>query len=182
MKSLIPIFSFLLFISSCTSPYVTEIQIIDSLSVSLEKAKIQLKSLDTGMVFRNMREVEKNVGLIVKHKDSIGKEEVILVEEYQIIRRNYEKLTVKLPTFYEDIETIPVQLSNLKKDLSKNLIPDEKAHEYLANEMTAAESMIEAVTALNKSLDNLNKRFDVSQEKILHLIQSLDSTTVEKES
>lgn len=182
MKALIPLLSVFLFFFSCTSPYVAEIQIIDSLSVSLERAAAQLKDLDTGRVNRNMQDVVRNVKTIVKHKDSISKEDVIMVEEYQIIKRNYEKLMVKMPRLYEDIETIPVQLTNLKKDLSKNLIPDEKAHEFVANEATAAESMIKAITDMKASIDNLNKRFDVSQEKILHLIQSLDTAAVEKAS
>ena len=88
----------------------------------------------------------------------------------------------RLFVIYEEIETIPVQLENLKSDLSKNLIPKEKAKKFLTVEYMAAESLISGIETLNQAMDELDMSFPESREKILHLIQTIDTTTTVPEA
>lgn len=175
MKLLLPVLTLLLFGTSCSNNYQAEITAIDGLIVRLDSAKQLLQLLDTGRVFGRMDDMEKNVKLISTYADSINREEALVIEEYRVLKRAYEKSVKNVQFIYEDIETIPVQLENLKKDLSKNLVEPDKAQAYLLNETLAAESVFEAISDAYNQVANMENRYHISQEKILHLIQTLDN-------
>lgn len=164
---------------SCKSPYVSEIAGIDSLLVALDSAKIKLHKLDTGLVYQRIREANKNLNFITNKVDSVNKEQGIALDTYHNSRKYYSRLSERFPALFEQVETIPMQLKNLRNDLSKNLIEKDLAEKYYTNELTAAHSVIENIDQITERMVSLNESYEQSREKILLLIQSVDTTNTE---
>ena len=174
MRTLTLITVLLLFASSCSTKYETEIAKIDNWLVNLDSAKKQLHSMDTGLVYKRIVMSDKNLAIIFKTKDTIERSYAFLIDDYANCKKLYGKIAQKFPSLFEEIETIPRQLENLKTDLSKNLIEKEKVDGYMLNEGMAAENIIRIIKESETSINNLDAVFNESHEKILHLIQTLD--------
>lgn len=176
MRILTLLTTLIIFVSSCSTKYETEIAQIDDLLIRLDSAKKQLHSMDTGLVYKRIKMCDKNLSIIFTTKDTIDKSNAFLIDDYGNVKKMYGRVAQKFPRLFEDIETIPRQLENLKTDLSKNLIEEDKAKEYMLNEGVAAESIIQIIQQSETQIDNLNSVFTESHEKILHLIQTIDDS------
>ena len=165
-------------LTACKSPYVSEISEIDSLLVELDSAKKILYMQDTGKAFERIRVVEQNIAKLYRRMDTVSPEEAIVIGNYANFRKYYSKWVKRFPTYFESIETIPVQLKNLRTDLTKNLIPEDKVDGYFNNEKKAAGELVKGIHDMKSNFDFMDMSFDSNHEKILHLIQSLDTTAV----
>jgi hypothetical protein len=154
---------------------VAEIQEIDSLTNALANAKIQLSKMDTGKANANTKQCEADLKVLFALKIPVDKEEAFVVDDYNNILKSYKKLSMRLPVLLEEIETVPRQLENLRKDLKNNLIVKEKAEKFVVHEHMAAEAVVTGINDISKSYSMLDQSFQVSREKILHLIQTLDT-------
>ena len=68
-----------------------------------------------------------------------------------------------------------MQLTNLKTDLSKNLIEEEKIEEYVKNESEMARALFESIIKMDKGMNKINEPYLETEEKIILLIQRLES-------
>lgn len=169
--------SFILF--SCSRVHEAGIKSIDSLLVELDSARIRLYKLDTGKVYRHIRQIENEVKTVVSQGKAVTKENALILEKYNNARKGYSKFAERFPILFEEIETIPAQLRNLRSDLSKNLIEKEEAVLYLSKEIMAATALIQTIEGIESGIVRMDALFDESKEKVLHLIQSAD--TLKKE-
>ena len=176
MKNVIVLFLGVIGLQACSTKFTQEIAEIDRLLFSLDSAKVVMMSWDTGKVYRRIKTVENKVGYFIQHNDSASKETAILIDEYSNCQKYYRKMSMRFPAMFENIETIPMQLENLKTDLSKNLIEEEKAMQYLSTEKLAAEGLLESVRMIDNRFPSLDSTFEQTHEKILHLIQAIDSS------
>ena len=147
---------------------------IDSLLVVLDSSKTVLYNLDTGLVYKRINTCARNLNYIYNNKDSVSKEQAFVIDDYALCRKYYGKFAQKFPRLFDEIETVPRQLEYLKKDLSKNLIAKDKADKFLYDEQLAAEIIIESIFKMAIRFESLDKSFEESHEKILHLIQTID--------
>ena len=161
---------------ACGTKFEEEIAVIDRLQASLDSAKIAVYKWDTGKVYKRITQIEYNVAYIANNKDTLSRDDAFLIDEYSNCRKYYMKMSMKFPAIYENIETLPMQLKNLKKDLSKNLIEKEKATEYLLNEEEMAFGLLENIIVIDRRFESLDATYDSSHEKIIHLIQTIDSS------
>lgn len=178
MKALFTLILAISLFASCSNSYVSEIKTIDSLLISLDSSRSVLYGLDTGLIYQRIRTSTNNINYIFNHNDSVNREQAFIMEDYVLSRKYYSRMAQKFPRLFEDIETVPRQLENLKKDLSKDLIPKDKAPKYIMEEKIAAESMIVSINQIAQRLESLDKTYIESHEKILHLIQTIDSLEV----
>ncbi len=163
-------------LTSCSNSYSPEIKVIDSLLVALDSSKTVLYNLDTGQVYRRIKTCTRNINYIYNNDDTVNREQAFFIDDYSLCRKYYGKIAQKFPRLFEEIETVPKQLENLKRDLSKNLISQDKAAKFLAEEQRAAEIIVENILQIAERFKSLDKSFIESHEKILNLIQTIDSS------
>ncbi len=179
MKNLILVFTALITIASCSNKFSEEIKEINSMMASLDSAKEVLYSIDTGKVFSRIKEIESTLQRIIEVNDSVNKEEALLIDDYMLNKKYYTRISGRFNSLFEHIETIPMQLKNLKSDLSKDLIEKEKASQYLENEKMATESVLRSIRLINERLIGLNEEYDKTYEKVLILIQKKEEAKVD---
>jgi hypothetical protein len=178
MKTFITLILAVSLFASCSNSYTSEIKTIDSLLISLDSSRNLLYAMDTGLVYKRIQTCTDNINYIFNHNESVNREQAFIIDDYSLCRKYYSKFAQKFPRLFDDIETVPRQLENLRKDLSKDLIPKEKASKFLIEEQLAAESMIESINQMAQRFESLDRSFIDSHEKILHLIQTIDSSEV----
>ena len=122
MRRLIFVIPVLLILARCSSPYKSEIRQLDSLLVLLDSAKTVVHKLDSGLIFERKRNSFQNLAIISSITDTLSREDVFLLDKYSSYLKAYNKWSTRLMALYGEVEVIPMQLINLKKDLSKNLI------------------------------------------------------------
>ena len=175
MRKLIFALPVLLIFARCSSPYTSEIAQLDSLLTLLDSAKTVLHKVDSGLIFQRKRASLHNMSVISTTTDTLTREDIFLLDTYASYSKGYKKWSTRIVALYEEVETIPMQLRNLKKDLSKNLIPTDKSAQYMRNESDMARLVIEAVFKLDEGVKRNNAPYIETEEKILLLIQRLES-------
>ena len=175
MRRLIFVIPVLLILAQCSSPYKSEIRQLDSLLVLLDSAKTIVHKLDSGLIFERKRNTFRNLAIISTMTDTLAREDVFLLDKYSSYLKAYNKWSSRLIALYEEVEVIPMQLINLKKDLSKNLIEKERSVGYMKNEMEMARLVIQAVFTLDEGLRKNNEVYIETEEKVILLIQRLES-------
>ena len=160
--------------SSCNTEYETELATIDSLLVKLDSARSILYTIDTTTAFQRLESAEENIRLIQGMGIALSREDLFLLDEYNSNRKAYSRWNARLSIFYEEIETIPVQLRNLRRDLSRILIEREEAGKFMNSESTAVLAITTGITDMSKRFALLDKSFPPLQEKILNLIVKLE--------
>jgi len=179
-KVLIFLFPLLLSVNACKNPHETRIQEIETLMFALDSAKTVLHNMDTGMVIRRYRSCNENLQRISALADTVGRDDVFLIDEYARYQKAYRKALEKIGPFFEEIEVLPMQLENLKKDLSKNLIDEKQATSFLKNESHAAITLSQVIFQMSNGLQSIDADFIVCEEKILHLIERLEALKTRK--
>ncbi|HAW52156.1 MAG TPA: hypothetical protein DCX54_07500 [Flavobacteriales bacterium] len=175
MRKLIFVIPVLLIFARCSSHYKGEIAQLDSLITLLDSAKNVVHKLDSGLLFQRKRAVFHNLAVISSTTDTLSRDDVFLLDTYSSYLKAYNKWSSRLLALYEEVETIPMQLKNLKLDLSKNLIPKEQAEKYVKNESEMARLVIEAVFKLDRGFRDNNEPYIETEEKVLLLIKRLES-------
>ncbi|MEQ8324830.1 MAG: hypothetical protein RIC15_03795 [Vicingaceae bacterium] len=175
MRKFIFIIPLTLLFAQCSTPYTAEISRIDSLITLMDSAKVLVSKVDSGIVHQRRRLCEKNMKRIVELTDTVSREEVFMLDRYGAFQKAYTKWGSKMGLLSEEVEVIPVQLRNLRTDLSKNLIPQEKVRTYLENEEFAAVAVYQTCQQMYTGLQSIDKAYLEAEEKVLLLIQRLES-------
>lgn len=174
MRNLIFLLPLLALFVKCSTPYQSEIKEIDSLLVVLDSAKFILNQVDYEVLLETKAHGEAKFIRLNELVDTVGKKEAILLDQYGALLKAYRKWGEKYPAFEEYVEVIPMQLKNLKKDLSNNLLDPDEAIIYLENESIATMSIYESINQMYSGLNSIEESFQQYDEKVLHLIQRLE--------
>lgn len=175
MRKLIFILPLALIFARCSNPYQGKISEIDSLLVLMDSAKMVMNKLDTGLIFERRLSVRNNVNLIAALKDSLSKDDVIFLDQYSAYYKTYNKWGLKVNSLYDECHVIPMQLSNLRNDMAKKLIEPEKAEQYFSIEKQNSLTVFNMVMQLDEGLKSINGPFLLTEEKVILLIQRLES-------
>ena len=174
-KALVFILPLLFSLNACKNPHEARIQEIETLLFALDSAKTVLHKMDTGLIFKRNRDCNARINSINRLADTVSRDAVFLIDEYARYQKAYRKAIQKIYPFFEEIEVLPMQLENLKQDLSKNLIDDNQAAQYLKNESVAAITLSQVIFQMDNGLNSIDSAYIVCEEKILHLIERLEA-------
>ena len=161
------------FIASCTSPHQGYINQVDSLNVLVDSSEKMFLSIDTSLVYGNLRTAESNFQEVSAYYDTLTREIAFLLDEYYSYKKAYKKWGGKIKPFYDEFEVVRMQLEDLKTDLEKDLIPQEKIDEYYEHEMLHIHDMMEIVVSMKTGLELIHPKFDAANEKVSLLLDSL---------
>jgi len=156
MKKVFFIFLFLPFVfTACkNTKHVKEIASIDSLKIVIDSVEKQLNIIDTTMVKSVVKEYSENSEQIRdyfkdedKNDDSIWK----AITSYGILKKPLKNFIKDFPGFYSEISFSKKQLIDLKADIKKSKIKEEKISKYTKEE---AEAVNELRVQVNGSIIN----------------------------
>jgi len=175
MSKIIFIIPLILILTRCSTPYQGEVAQIDSLLVLMDSAKSVVYKIDTGLMFQRTIQMQNNLAKLSSLVDTLPKKYLLDINNYSMYYKAYRTWSSRIGTLYEEVEVIPMQLTNLRTDLSKNLIEKEKVAEHLKNETEMARLIIESVKRLDVGLKKINQPYIDTEEKVILLIQRLES-------
>ena len=175
MRNLIFAIPLLLILARCSSPNQGEIAQLDSLLVLMDSAKSVVHKLDSGLIFQRRTQINKNLYKISASADTMPREDIFLIDKYSSYFKAYSKWSGQIEMLYDEVEIVPMQLTNLKTDLSKNLIEEEKIAEYVKTESEMARVLIESIMKMDMGMKKINEPYIETEEKIILLIQRLES-------
>ncbi len=161
------------FMTSCQSPHQSYIDQIDSLQVLVDSSEQMFQSIDTSLVYGNLRTAESNFEEVSNYYDTLTRDVAFLLDEYYAYRKAYKKWGGKIKPFYDEFEVVRMQLEDLKTDLKKDLVPADKIQEYYDHEMIHVNDMMEIVVSMKTGLELIHPKFELSDQKISTLLDSL---------
>lgn len=151
-------------VMACTSNVNQEqIKKIDSLIVTLEHSQKRMDSLDFEEIAEKKEKIEEHIHFIQKnYRDTMSKYLADNLSEYKMTEEEIKKIVLDNREKVEmELEKSIEQLQNLKADIRNNLLEEEQAEAYYADEEDAAKKMNQATDKVVKSYHRSQKRFKI---------------------
>lgn len=180
MRLLIPIFLITLIFHNCGTKYEAEIHEIDSLLVVMDSTRKTIKLVNGEMIRERHMYCIDRMNYLGSLTDTLGRKDAFLLDHFGGVCKAYRKWNEKFKNLEKHVEVVPQQLQNLRKDLSKNLIDSAEAAAYLKNEKEAVGSLHQTVADMERGLRSIEERYHEYDQKILLLIQKLESAQKEE--
>jgi hypothetical protein len=134
-----------LFFTSCGgNQFSDKINVLDSLSLEVERLIDSIEIADTASYIIAHKTIEKDLKHIQKGlKDTVTQEEARFLSDYKMIRKSLGNFTDKIKALHQELIYTQKQLNSLSKDLRRGYIEASKADEYFSIEVTSAQTVLE---------------------------------------
>ncbi|KAB1063361.1 hypothetical protein [Salibacter halophilus] len=151
-------------VMACTSNVNQEqIDKIDSLIVTLEHSQKRMDSLNFQEIAEKKEKIEEHIDFIHNnYHDTLSKYLANNLSEYKMTEEEIKKIVLDNREKVEmELDKSIEQLENLKADIQNNLLEEEQAKAYYADEEEAAKKMNQATDKIVKSYQRSERRFKI---------------------
>ena len=174
---LLPIAYCLLTFSSCKqkTDYSKEISRLDSAVVKLKETEKVFLSVDTNSLKNIYNSSQEKLHLITDKisKDTVKKKTAMFLSEAYSYTGNLQNLLDNKKFMERALKDGEQRISDLKHDLTEDLIEKNKSAEYIVNELNVTQKICDVV---NKSIENAKSssaKLDSMKTQIIFLADSL---------
>jgi len=142
----------LLFSNSCKNSHTKEIATLDSLMQVVANAENSLLEIDSVKIQKYADEIMETLHKFKEEtKTPPSAEDAELLLNYRTSAKSFYAFNKNRKYLNEELFLSIQQLSNLKKDLQKNLISEEKAFEYYKTEVMETRKLLDLISMNIKS-------------------------------
>lgn len=143
---------------------------IDSLSTILEKDAKAFQSIDTALIFSNIKNIYEQLAVF----DSIDSALTIPEKgKYLELRNSFILFLEESPQIINEANTCKSQLDNLKFDAENNLVNDEKLKQYYNQESNALTDLQDKMGLFQKKINLQLNNYELLNTKIGLILDSL---------
>ena len=174
---LLSIVYFLLAFSSCKNKtdYSKEISRLDSAVAKLKEAEKVFLSVDTNSLKNIYNSSQEKLHLITDKisKDTVKKKTAMFLSEAYSHTGNLHNLLENKKFMERALKDGEQRISDLKHDLTEDLIEKNKSTEYIVNELSASQKIYDVVNKAIKNAKSSSSKLDSMKTQIIFLADSV---------
>lgn len=172
----ISLFSLLLCSCGPGDRYKDEVNTLDSLVVSLDKAEKLFNSIDSAGARKYYENVNAGLGHISELvKDTLSRDQAMLISQFRSVKKPLKDYLQRLSVTYEEIAVTRKQLQDLSHDISKGLMPEKDIKHHVQKETELARLLINTLNMSHESMGVCMKRYEVINPRIDSLVQVMEN-------
>jgi hypothetical protein len=168
----IQILFFVLFFCSCQNDKtISRLSTVDSITQIVTNAEIKLNEVNFDSTYKKYKLYqeysEKIPAEFYKDKNSINWKYICA---YRNVRKPLKNMVQSYTVFRREIDSIKMNLNNLKHDIRKGLMNDAETEKYIDDEMDASITLLTRITSRIESAKKEECSFDTVHPYIVHMI------------
>lgn len=140
--------------SSCQqSSFETELQVIDSLEISVEAVQQKFKQYDADLMKEKATKAEQQLQFISKNwteQDTLPRSTAAFLSDYKANRKALKFYAEQIKRTIAEADYTLEQLKKLRGDINQNAFTKEQIHQYLEDEKQAASVLVESDITLDE--------------------------------
>lgn len=148
-----------------------ELRLIDSLEVVIVDAEKQLGQIDINALAEAKKVISADLDVLKEYyADSLELELVKFLDGYNQINRSLRKYLQANSYLSSEIDYSKEQLTNLRTDLSKNILSVDSFNVYIKVEAIAIKELATTINGKVSSIPGLISRYEESKPRIKEII------------
>ncbi len=166
--------SFLL--SSCTHKEDKELATLDTFNIFIKKADSLYATIDYKKLNETVISINEKLKLIDQkyNGDTISKETALIIENYKGIGNVLTQFYNQSKKLEEEIEESEKQIADLRHDIEKNIVKEEKMEEYVEREKEALQEVCTQVQLTQRSIGLTLVDYESMIPKIEQLLKNAE--------
>lgn len=172
--------SLLLF--SCGAPDSRFISQVESLEKTIFASEQSLQGIDTSKIGNYFRISNENLKFIQENMDTMDKQTAILVADYSASRKSLRMFLENYSDVSKELGYSKKQLNDLKTDIEKNLVAEDKFTDYYSAESKSVDKLSELVENLVQWYSSALKMYEAKSPAVERLILQMREEKERKSS
>ena len=163
-------------LSSCTHSEVKELSTLDTFNLFIKKADSIFATIDFQKLNETVISINSKLKLIDQtySGDTISKETAVIIENYKGIGNVLTQFNNQSNKLEEEIKESEKQIADLRHDIEKHIVKEEKIEEYIEREKEALMQVCTQVQLTQRSIGLTLVDYESMIPKIEQLLKNAE--------